>query len=197
LNVIAWFEKCGIRHETSAPHTPEQNGVAERTNRTLLNSVRCMLISSGLPPTLWAEAVTYTTYIRNRVLSRTIKITPFESWNGRKPNMSDLRIFGTRAFVRIPDTTTKLGARSQEGVFVGRCNTQNAFRIYIPKTRKIVVSKDVKIDEQILYRDTNISSPLTVNLFFFLFLSPLEMDHKFFFRSQYIFIYFFYLKKKG
>ena len=195
MNVIAWFEKCGIRHETSAPHTPEQNGVAERTNRTLLNSVCCMLISSGLPPTLWAEAVTYTTYIRNRVLSRTIKITPFESWNGRKPNMSDLRIFGTRAFVRIPDTATKLGARSQESVVVGRCNTQNAFRIYIPKTRKIVVSKDVKIDEQILYRDTNNSSPLTVNLFFFFFLSPLEMDHKFFFPVNiYLYIFLFFKK---
>ncbi|KAI9549299.1 hypothetical protein GHT06_007414 [Daphnia sinensis] len=68
------------------------------------------------------------------------------------------------SFVRIPDTATKLGARSQEGVFVGRCNTQNAFRIYIPKTRKVVVSKDVKIDEQILYRDTNNSSPLTDEL---------------------------------
>jgi hypothetical protein len=142
--------------------------------------------------------LTYTTYIRNRVLSRTIKITPFESWNGRKPNMSDLRIFGTRAFVRIPDTATKLGARSQEGVFVGRCNTQNAFRIYIPKTRKIVVSKDVKIDEQILYRDTNNSSPLTVNLLLFFSLSFRDGSQVFFFSQSiyiYIFFIFFFLKR--
>jgi hypothetical protein len=156
-----------------------------------------MLISSGLPPTLWAEAATYTTYIRNRVLSRTIKITPFESWNGRKPNMSDLRIFGTRAFVRIPDTATKLGARSQEGVFVGRCNTQNAFRIYIPKTRKVVVSKDVKIDEQILHRDTNNSSPLTVNLLLFFSSLPWRWITSFFLQSMYIYIFVFLLFKKG
>jgi hypothetical protein len=136
--------------------------------------------------------LTYTTYIRNRVLSRTIKITPFESWNGRKPNMSDLRIFGTRAFVRIPDTATKLGARSQEGVFVGRCNTQNAFRIYIPKTRKIVVSKDVKIDEQILYRDTNNSSPLTVNLLLFFFSLFWRWITSFFFLAVNIYLYIFF-----
>ena len=74
----AWFEKCGIRHETSAPYTPEKNDVAERTNRTLLDSVRCMIISSGLQPTLWAKAVSYTTYVRNGVLSRASNITSFE-----------------------------------------------------------------------------------------------------------------------
>ena len=60
----AWFKEKEIRHETSAPYTPEQNGTAERTNRTLLDIVRCMLISSGLPSSLWAEAVSYATYIR-------------------------------------------------------------------------------------------------------------------------------------
>ncbi|EFX65098.1 hypothetical protein DAPPUDRAFT_117556 [Daphnia pulex] len=58
----------------------------------------------------------------------------------------------SRAFVRVPDTA-KLDARSQEGIFVGRCNTQNVSRVFIPDTRKIVVSKDVKVDEEVLYRD--------------------------------------------
>jgi hypothetical protein len=111
-----------------------------------------MIISSGLPATLWAEAVSYTTYVRNRVLSRTSNITPFEHWNGRKPNVSDIRIFGARAFVRVPDTA-KLDARSQEGIFVGRCNTQNVSRVFINDTRKIVVSKNIKVDEEVLYRD--------------------------------------------
>ena len=179
----AWFEKCGIRHETSAPYTPEQNGVAERTNRTLLDCVRCMIISSGLPPTLWAEAVSYTTYVRNRVLSRTSKITPFEHWNGRKPNVSDIRIFGSRAFVRVPDAA-KLDARSQEGIFVGRCNTQNASRIFIPDTRKIVVSKDVKIDEEVLYRDMKDLPPLTVN----------KSKKNFFLPSHHSFLYTLFLQ---
>jgi hypothetical protein len=95
-----------------------------------------MIISSGLPPTLWAEAVSYTTYVRNRILSRTFNITPFEHWNGWKPNISDIRIFGARAFVQIPDLA-KLDARSQVGKFVRRYNTQNASRIFIPDTKKI------------------------------------------------------------
>lgn len=126
-----------------------------------------MIISSDLPPTLWAEAVSYTTYVRNRVLSRTSNITHFEHWNGRKSNVSDIRIFGARAFVLVPETA-KLDARSQEGIFVGRCNTQKASRIFIPDTRKIVVSKDVKIDEEVLYRDMKDlpSSTVTSNIKF-------------------------------
>ena len=120
-----------------------------------------MIISSGLPPNPWAEAVSYTTYIRNRVHSRTSNITPFEHWKGRKPNVSDIHIFGARAFVRILEAA-KLDARSQEGIFVGRCNTQNASRIFVSDTRKIVVSKDVKIDEEVLYHDMKNLPPLTV-----------------------------------
>jgi transposase InsO family protein len=90
----------GIRHETSAANTPAQNGVAERSNRTLLDAARSILLAINLPSTLWAEAVGYVVYIRNRVLSSTIKMTPFEAWNGRKPDVSNIRTFGSRAFAR-------------------------------------------------------------------------------------------------
>jgi hypothetical protein len=112
-----------------------------------------MIIESGLPACLWAEAISYTTYIKNRVLSRTAQLTPYEYWNEKKPDMTHIRIFGSKAYVRNPTVSSKLEPRSQEGFFVGRCSTQNASRIYIPTTGKIVVSKDVKIDETILYRD--------------------------------------------
>ena len=161
----AWFKEKGIRHETSAPYTPEQNGTAERTNRTLLDIVRCMLISSGLPSSLWAEAVSYATYIRNRVLSRTGELTPYHFWNGKKPDLSKIRIFGSRAFIRDTLVSSKLEARSQEGVFVGRCITQNAFRIYILSTERILISKDVKVDETMVYHDMKKQS---VSTFFFL-----------------------------
>lgn len=131
-----WFKENGIRHETSAPYTPEQNGPAERVNRILLDIVRSMLLSSGLPASLWAEAVSYAVYIRNRVLSRTGEPTPYNYWNGRRPDLPNFRIFGSRAFVRVPLTSSKLGERSQEGIFIGRCTTQNASRIYIPSTKK-------------------------------------------------------------
>lgn len=133
-----WLAQHGIRHETSAPHTPEQNGSAERLNRTLLEPVRCMIIESGLPACLWAEAISYTTYIKNRVLSRTAQLTPYEYWNEKKPDMTHIRIFGSKAYVRNPIVSSKLEPRSQEGFFVGRCSTQNASRIYIPTIGKIV-----------------------------------------------------------
>jgi hypothetical protein len=141
----------GIRHETSAANTPAQNGVAERSNRTLLDAARSILLASNLPSTLWAEAVGYVVYIRNRVLSSTIKMTPFEAWNGRKPDVSNIRTFGSRAFVRCPKVK-KLDARCLEGAFVGISNTQKAFRIYISSPSKIIVSHDVKIDETVMYK---------------------------------------------
>jgi len=156
----AWIEERGIRHETNAPYTPQQNGTAERTNRTLLDSARCMLISSGLPSNFWAEAVAYSVFIRNRVLSKSSEKTPYENWNNRKPDLSDIRIFGSKAYVRIPNPD-KLGKRSQEGVFIGRCKTQKAFRVYVPETKKIIISRHVIIDEKVLYSDMNESSDPT------------------------------------
>ena len=146
-----YLAEKGIRHETSAAYTPAQNGVAERGNRALLDGARSMLLASNLPPTLWAEAVGYLVYIRNRVLSSTIDVTPFETWSGRKPDISNIRIFGSRAFVRCPNVK-KLDARCLEGAFVGISNTQKASRIYVTSpSPRIIVSYDVKVDETIMY----------------------------------------------
>ena len=99
------------------------------------------------------------------VLSRTGELTPYHYWNGKKPDLSKIRIFGSRAFIRDPLVSSKLEARSQEGVFVGRSITQNAFRIYIPSTKRILISKDVKVDETMVYHDMKKQS---VSTFFFL-----------------------------
>lgn len=92
----------GIRHETSAAYTPGQNGVAERGNRTIMDGAHSMLLASSLPPSLWVEAVAYLVFIRNRFLSSTGTITPFEAWNNRKPDVSNIPIFGSRAFEGRP-----------------------------------------------------------------------------------------------
>ena len=79
-------------------------------------------------------------------------MTPFEAWNGRKPDISNIRIFGSRAFVRCPNAK-KLEARCLEGAFVGISDTQKASRIYISSPPpRVIVSHDVKIDETIMYR---------------------------------------------
>ena len=86
----SYLKLKGIRHELTVPHIPEQNGVAERMNRTLMESARSMLAHAGLPHCYWAEAVSTAAYLKNRTAT-TAFATPYERWYGRKPNISNLR----------------------------------------------------------------------------------------------------------
>ncbi len=146
--------ELGIKHETSAPYSPQQNGVAERENRTLMEMARCMIHSSKskLSLWIWGEAVAYAAYILNRIPSIKTEKSPFETWTSRKPNVSHIRIFGSRTFVHIPDAKrTKLEAKCVEGVLVGFCENTKAYRIYIPTQHKVITSRDVIIDEMMGY----------------------------------------------
>lgn len=100
-----WLNKEGISHERSAPYTPQQNGVAERTNRTLMEAARSMLYGKKVPLELWGEAIMCATHIQNRKISSTNDVTSFELWTGSRPDVSYFRIFGSPAFVHIPDET--------------------------------------------------------------------------------------------
>ena len=93
-------EKMGILHNFSAPRTPQQNGVVERKNRSLEELVRTMLSEYSLPKYFWADVVNTSCYVMNKVLIRPIlKKTPYELFNGRKPNINDLIVFGCNYFV--------------------------------------------------------------------------------------------------
>ena len=93
------LEARGIQREKTAPYTPEQNGRAERDNRTIIESARTMLFAKGLPVTLWAEAANTAVYLMNRARVRGDK-TPYELWVKKKPNLEHLRIFGSEARAR-------------------------------------------------------------------------------------------------
>ena len=85
----------GIKHQMTARYTPQQNGVAERKNRTVMDMVRSMMKAKDMPKEFWAEAVACAVYVLNRCSSRSIKKqTPYEIWSGNKPNISYLRVFG-------------------------------------------------------------------------------------------------------
>jgi len=87
----AYFKKHGIRHETSAPYTPQEVGVAERGNHTVMEHTRCALFDSNLPQNMWAEAVSTVVYCLNWTpTSRANGKTPYELWNGSKPNIAHL-----------------------------------------------------------------------------------------------------------
>ena len=102
----AYLRSKGIRHKLTIAHTPEQNGVAERMNRTLLESARAMITHAGLPTNYWAEAVATVAYLRNRTTTSALKEnkTPYEKWYERKPDVSHLKVFNCVAYAHIPDS---------------------------------------------------------------------------------------------
>ena len=88
----AFTKHHGIIHEFTVRKTPEQNGMAERLNRTLVERIRCMLSDSSLPKSFWAEALNTATYLKNRSPCCNVEKTPYETLYGKKPNVSKFRI---------------------------------------------------------------------------------------------------------
>ena len=97
---VSYLQSRGIHHELTAPYSPSQNGVAERINRTLMESARAMMGQAGLPERHWAEAVATAAYLRNRTALKEKK-TPYEKWCERKPDLSHLRVFGCMAYAYV------------------------------------------------------------------------------------------------
>ena len=129
----------GIKREFSVARTPQQNSVAERRNRTLIEAARTMLADSKLPVTFWAEAVNTACYIQNGVLVvKTKNKTPYELFRGRPPTLEFMSPFGCH--VTILNTIDHLGKfeeKSDEGFFVGYSMVSKAFRVYNLRTKKI------------------------------------------------------------
>ncbi|GKF39426.1 retrovirus-related pol polyprotein from transposon TNT 1-94 [Tanacetum coccineum] len=121
-----------IKREYSVARTPQQNGVAKRRNRTLIEVARTMLADSKLPTTFWAEAVSTACYVQNRILVvKPHNKTHYELFRGFKPTLSFMRPFGCH--VTILNTLNSLGkfnGKSDEGFFVGYSLSSKAFRIY-------------------------------------------------------------------
>nr|GFA00115.1 retrovirus-related Pol polyprotein from transposon TNT 1-94 [Tanacetum cinerariifolium] len=143
-------EDNGIQRFLTAPYSPQQNRVVERKNRTILYMVRSMLKTKKMPNEFWAEAVDCAVYLLNRCLSKSLdNKTPQEAWNGLKPTVSHLRVFGSIAYVYVPSQRIlKLDDRSEKHVFVGYDKQSKGYKLYNPVTRKVVVSRDVEFDEE-------------------------------------------------
>ncbi len=140
----------GTRHELTVPHSPEQNGVAERMNRTLVESARAMLSHAKLPNRYWAEAVSTAAYIRNRTPTTAIKEdkTPHERWYGRKPNVSHFKVFGCVAYSHVPDPERqKLDKKAVKLRFIGYSKVSKGYRLLDENTRRISTRRDVVFNE--------------------------------------------------
>ncbi|KAK2456950.1 putative mitochondrial protein [Trifolium repens] len=140
----------GIRRQLTVPRSPQQNGVAERKNRTILEMARSMLKSKKLPKELWAEAVACAVYLSNRSPTRSVLgKTPQEAWSGRKPGISHIRVFGSIAHAHVPDEKrSKLDDKSEKYIFIGYDNNSKGYKLYNPDTRKTVISRNVVFDEE-------------------------------------------------
>ena len=145
-----YLENCGIRHEPSAPYTPEQNGKAERENRTIVECARSILHGRSVPIYLWAEAINTAVYILNRVTnSRNPEKTPYELWTGRKPRLDHLRVFGCDAYMLTPEIHHRiLEPKSKKVMMVGYENTSHNYRLFDPEKKKIYVSTHVEFHEE-------------------------------------------------
>lgn len=135
----------------TVPHTPQQNGVAERKNRTLVECARSMLKSKGLSNSFWAKAINTAAYIKNRSPTKYLEQkTPFEASYGFKPKVSHLRIFGCKAFAHIPkEDRRKLDAKGIKSIFIGYCTDKKAYKMYDPSTHKVFASRDVIFHEHV------------------------------------------------
>jgi hypothetical protein len=144
--LISWCKDQGIEVQRTAPYSPQQNGTAERLNRTLIELARAMLIAKGLPECLWAEAVSHAAYLRNRAPTRALEGgTPNELWDGVKLNVAHLREFGSPVYVLIEDNNkSKLKPRSEKHIFVGFTDGSKSIKYYNTTTRQVKTSRNFK-----------------------------------------------------
>ncbi|GKA57097.1 putative ribonuclease H-like domain-containing protein [Tanacetum coccineum] len=148
-DMIEFCGSKGIKREYSNARTPQQNGVAERKNRTLIEAARTMLADSFLPNTFWAEAVSTACYVLNRVLvTKPQNKTPYELITGKIPIISYIRPFGCH--VTILNTIDQLGkfdGKSDEGFLVGYSLNSKAFRVYNLETKRVEENLHIKFLE--------------------------------------------------
>ncbi|GJV12871.1 retrovirus-related pol polyprotein from transposon TNT 1-94 [Tanacetum coccineum] len=138
----------GISHETLVARSPQQNGVVERQNRTLVEAARTMLIYAKAPLFLWAEAVATACYTQNRsIIRRRHGKTPYELLHDRKPNISYLHVFGALCYPNNDsEDLGKLQAKADIGIFIGYAPKKKTYRIYNRRTRKIIETIHVNFD---------------------------------------------------
>jgi hypothetical protein len=147
--IEGFLEEEGIKHEFTSPYTPQQNGVVERKNRTLLDMARTMLDEYKTPDWFWAEAINTTCYSINRLyLHRILKKTSYELLTGKNPNVSYFRVFGSKCFILIKrGRSSKFAPKAVESFLLGYDSNTRAYRVFNKSTGLVEVSCDIVFDE--------------------------------------------------
>ena len=144
-----YLSNCGIIHQTTCPGASEQNGLAERNNRHLLEVTRCLMMAMNVPKFLWSEAVMTAAYLINRMPSRVLNYkTPIECLTGNTTYVVPPRVFGCVCFARDHRPSVgKLDPRAVKCVFVGYSGKQKGYKCWCPSERRMFVSMDVTFRE--------------------------------------------------
>ena len=138
----------GIIRETSAPDTPQQNGLAERMNQTIWSGVRALLHHSGIKNGFWVEALAIAVHVVNRSPCKLLEWrTPYKALTGRVPDISHFHVFGCRAWVHN-NKGKKLDAGSIPMIFIGYKSRSKAYCLWDPKSHRIIISSDVQFNEE-------------------------------------------------
>jgi hypothetical protein len=147
--IEGFLEEEGIKHEFSSPYTPQQNGVVERKNRTLLDMARTMFDEYKTPDRFWAEAINTACYSINRLyLHRILKKTSYELLTGKMPNVSYFRVFGSKCFILVKrGRKSKFAPKAIEGILLGYDSNTRAYRVFNKSSGLVEVSCDIVFDE--------------------------------------------------
>lgn len=144
-----FLEQSGIQHTHSTRNRPQQNGIAERANRTIDEHATAMLAQANMPASFKADAVAAYVHVWNRTLTSNSDKTPYERWFGKQPDVSHLRIWGCTSYVHIQrDKRTGIGSHMEKAIFIGYPSEYKAWEFYNPITRKEIVCERAEFDER-------------------------------------------------
>jgi len=145
----------GIARHKTMVNTPQQNGVAERMNNTLLERARCMLSNASFGKEFWAEPISTGCYLVNRSPNTSIECkTPEEVWSGKPADYSNFRVFGCPAYVHVNEG--KLEARAKNDIFVGYPMNVKGYKVWCLTSSKFLISRDVTFDESTMLKSKDV-----------------------------------------
>ncbi|KAJ0703042.1 putative RNA-directed DNA polymerase [Helianthus annuus] len=146
----SFFKEKGIIHQTSCSYTPQQNGVAERKHRHLLNIARALMFQGGLPLRFWSDCVLTVVYLINRLPSSVlVGKSPYELMFGFEPSLSHLRSFGCLCFSTVLNESDKFAYHADKCVLIGYSNVKKGYKLWSLDEKKIFFSRDVKFYEHV------------------------------------------------
>jgi hypothetical protein len=160
-DVRHFMQRNGIEHETTAPHTPHQNGVAERTNRTVCELAVATMLSSGTPPFLWPYAIRFVVYVTQRfpTVALDMRSTSYVNAHREIPDVSRIRTFGCDAYSHLPDNQRdSFGARAVKGLHVGVDEQSLSYLFYNPATRRVTKTGHICFNEDLSEKSVTVTA---------------------------------------